>query len=45
VFLASERSRGITGDVVHPDGGIAVRTETAVSLQGRDIDLLKNGMT
>jgi NAD(P)-dependent dehydrogenase (short-subunit alcohol dehydrogenase family) len=25
VFLASERSRGITGDVVHPDGGIAVK--------------------
>jgi NAD(P)-dependent dehydrogenase (short-subunit alcohol dehydrogenase family) len=26
VFLASERSRGITGDVVHSDGGIAVKT-------------------
>lgn len=26
VFLASERSRGITGDVVHPDGGIGVKT-------------------
>jgi NAD(P)-dependent dehydrogenase (short-subunit alcohol dehydrogenase family) len=25
VFLASRRSRGITGDVVHPDGGIAVK--------------------
>ncbi|ASR35692.1 3-(cis-5,6-dihydroxycyclohexa-1,3-dien-1-yl)propanoate dehydrogenase [Prauserella marina] len=25
VFLASERSRGITGDVVHPDGGMAVK--------------------
>jgi NAD(P)-dependent dehydrogenase (short-subunit alcohol dehydrogenase family) len=25
VFLASERSRGITGDVVHSDGGMAVR--------------------
>jgi NAD(P)-dependent dehydrogenase (short-subunit alcohol dehydrogenase family) len=25
VFLASERSRGITGDVVHSDGGIAVK--------------------
>jgi NAD(P)-dependent dehydrogenase (short-subunit alcohol dehydrogenase family) len=25
VFLASARSRGITGDVVHPDGGIAVK--------------------
>ncbi|ALG86135.1 3-(cis-5,6-dihydroxycyclohexa-1,3-dien-1-yl)propanoate dehydrogenase [Gordonia phthalatica] len=25
VFLASDRSRGITGDVVHPDGGIAVK--------------------
>jgi NAD(P)-dependent dehydrogenase (short-subunit alcohol dehydrogenase family) len=25
VFLASRRSRGITGDVIHPDGGIAVR--------------------
>lgn len=24
VFLASDRARGITGDVVHPDGGIAV---------------------
>lgn len=24
VFLASDRSRGITGDVVHPDGGIGV---------------------
>jgi phthalate 3,4-cis-dihydrodiol dehydrogenase len=45
VFLASERSRGITGDVVHPDGGIAIKAETLVSLQGRDIDLLKNGMT
>jgi NAD(P)-dependent dehydrogenase (short-subunit alcohol dehydrogenase family) len=30
---------------LHPDGGIAVRAETVVSLQGRDIDLLKNGMT
>jgi hypothetical protein len=45
VFLASERSRGITGDVVHPDGGIAVKAETVVSLQDLDIDLLKNGMT
>jgi NAD(P)-dependent dehydrogenase (short-subunit alcohol dehydrogenase family) len=26
VFLASERARGITGDVVHPDGGIAVKS-------------------
>jgi NAD(P)-dependent dehydrogenase (short-subunit alcohol dehydrogenase family) len=26
VFLASQRSRGITGDVVHPDGGIGVKT-------------------
>ncbi len=26
VFLASERSRGITGDVVHPDGGIGVKS-------------------
>jgi NAD(P)-dependent dehydrogenase (short-subunit alcohol dehydrogenase family) len=25
VFLASSRSRGITGDVIHPDGGIAVK--------------------
>jgi NAD(P)-dependent dehydrogenase (short-subunit alcohol dehydrogenase family) len=25
VFLASPRSRGITGDVVHPDGGIATK--------------------
>jgi NAD(P)-dependent dehydrogenase (short-subunit alcohol dehydrogenase family) len=25
VFLASARSRGITGDVLHPDGGIAVK--------------------
>ena len=25
VFLASERSRGITGDVIHPDGGMAVK--------------------
>lgn len=25
VFLASERARGITGDVVHPDGGVAVK--------------------
>jgi NAD(P)-dependent dehydrogenase (short-subunit alcohol dehydrogenase family) len=25
VFLASARSRGITGDVIHPDGGIAAR--------------------
>jgi NAD(P)-dependent dehydrogenase (short-subunit alcohol dehydrogenase family) len=25
VALASERSRGITGDVVHPDGGIGVK--------------------
>ena len=25
VFLASERSRGITGGVVHPDGGIAIK--------------------
>lgn len=25
VFLASERSRGITGDVIHSDGGIAVK--------------------
>lgn len=25
VFLASDRSRGITGDVIHSDGGIAVR--------------------
>lgn len=25
VFLASGRARGITGDVVHPDGGIAVK--------------------
>lgn len=25
VFLASDRSRGITGGVVHPDGGIAVK--------------------
>ncbi|MFC4054162.1 3-(cis-5,6-dihydroxycyclohexa-1,3-dien-1-yl)propanoate dehydrogenase [Actinomadura syzygii] len=26
VFLASSRSRGITGDVVHPDGGIAAKS-------------------
>ncbi|WP_219415276.1 3-(cis-5,6-dihydroxycyclohexa-1,3-dien-1-yl)propanoate dehydrogenase [Pseudonocardia nigra] len=26
VFLASPRARGITGDVLHSDGGIAVRT-------------------
>lgn len=25
VFLASQRSRGITGDVIHSDGGIAVK--------------------
>lgn len=25
VFFASEHARGITGDVVHPDGGIAVK--------------------
>lgn len=25
VFLASNRARGITGDVVHPDGGIGVK--------------------
>ncbi|MGH3383123.1 MAG: 3-(cis-5,6-dihydroxycyclohexa-1,3-dien-1-yl)propanoate dehydrogenase [Nocardioidaceae bacterium] len=25
VFLASDRSRGVTGGVVHPDGGIAVK--------------------
>lgn len=25
VFLASERARGITGDVLHPDGGIGVK--------------------
>jgi NAD(P)-dependent dehydrogenase (short-subunit alcohol dehydrogenase family) len=25
VFLASDRSRGITGTVVHPDGGIGIR--------------------
>lgn len=25
VFLASHRARGITGDVVHPDGGIGVK--------------------
>ena len=25
VFLASDRARGITGDVVHPDGGMAVK--------------------
>jgi NAD(P)-dependent dehydrogenase (short-subunit alcohol dehydrogenase family) len=25
VFFASDRARGITGDVVHPDGGIAVK--------------------
>jgi NAD(P)-dependent dehydrogenase (short-subunit alcohol dehydrogenase family) len=25
VFLASSRSRGITGDVVHPDGGMAAK--------------------
>jgi NAD(P)-dependent dehydrogenase (short-subunit alcohol dehydrogenase family) len=29
VFLASERSRGITGDVIHPDGGIAVKAGSA----------------
>ncbi len=26
VFLASQRARGITGGVLHPDGGIAVKT-------------------
>jgi NAD(P)-dependent dehydrogenase (short-subunit alcohol dehydrogenase family) len=26
VFLASDRARGITGDVVHPDGGIGIKT-------------------
>jgi NAD(P)-dependent dehydrogenase (short-subunit alcohol dehydrogenase family) len=26
VFLASDRSRGLTGEVVHPDGGICVKT-------------------
>jgi NAD(P)-dependent dehydrogenase (short-subunit alcohol dehydrogenase family) len=26
VFLASDRSRGLTGEVVHPDGGIGVKT-------------------
>lgn len=26
VFLASERSRGITGGVIHPDGGIGVKS-------------------
>lgn len=26
VFLASERSRGITGGVVHPDGGMSIKT-------------------
>jgi NAD(P)-dependent dehydrogenase (short-subunit alcohol dehydrogenase family) len=25
VFLASDRARGITGDVLHPDGGIGVK--------------------
>lgn len=25
VFLASARARGVTGDVIHPDGGIAVK--------------------
>jgi NAD(P)-dependent dehydrogenase (short-subunit alcohol dehydrogenase family) len=25
VYLASERSRGVTGDVVHPDGGMAIK--------------------
>src|SRR5262249_31267847 len=25
VFLASNRARGITGDVVHPDGGIGIK--------------------
>lgn len=25
VFLASERARGITGDVLHPDGGIGIK--------------------
>src|SRR5262245_59468993 len=25
VFLASSRARGITADVIHPDGGIAVK--------------------
>jgi phthalate 3,4-cis-dihydrodiol dehydrogenase len=24
VFLASHRARGITGDVIHPDGGMKV---------------------
>jgi NAD(P)-dependent dehydrogenase (short-subunit alcohol dehydrogenase family) len=26
VFLASDRARGVTGDVIHPDGGIAVKS-------------------
>ncbi|TAN21014.1 MAG: 3-(cis-5,6-dihydroxycyclohexa-1,3-dien-1-yl)propanoate dehydrogenase [Actinomycetota bacterium] len=26
VFLASERSRGISGGVIHPDGGIAIKS-------------------
>ncbi len=26
VFLASERSRGITGGVIHPDGGIGIKS-------------------
>jgi len=26
VFLASERSRGITGGVLHPDGGIGAKS-------------------
>ncbi len=26
VFLASEHARGITGDVVHPDGGIGIKS-------------------
>jgi NAD(P)-dependent dehydrogenase (short-subunit alcohol dehydrogenase family) len=25
VFLASDRARGVTGDVIHPDGGIGVK--------------------
>jgi enoyl-[acyl-carrier-protein] reductase (NADH) len=25
VFLASQRSRGITGDVVHSDGGMSIK--------------------
>jgi NAD(P)-dependent dehydrogenase (short-subunit alcohol dehydrogenase family) len=29
VFLASERSRGITGDVLHSDGGVGLRHEAA----------------